>query len=46
MYFCKTVIFLLSAIPTELQYPSIPEGSRDQFPDTLTGIARWLLVNR
>ena len=32
--------------PAERQYPSIPEGSGDQFPDTLTGIARWLLVNR
>ena len=27
-------------------FRSIPEGSGDQFPDTVTGIARWLLVNR
>lgn len=27
-------------------YPSIPEGTGDQYPDTLTGITRWLLNNR
>ncbi len=27
-------------------YRSIPEGSGNEFPDTVTGIARWLLMNR
>ncbi len=32
--------------PARGPYPSIPEGEGDNYPDTLTGIARWLLVNR
>ena len=27
-------------------YRAIPEGKGDDYPDTVTGIARWLLVNR